>query len=60
MANKIAAGVFIGLWYFAEAINAAMRFLYDYGPAIMVVCLLIGAGAGVYLAATSKSQKKFF
>lgn len=60
MADKIAFYFFMGLWYLFEAINAAVRFVYFYGPAILVFCLLIGAGIAVYLVATSKSQKKFF
>ncbi|PDT72935.1 hypothetical protein [Bradyrhizobium sp. C9] len=60
MADKIAFYFFMGLWYFVAAIDAALRFVYFYGPAILVFCILIGAGVGVYLAATSKSQKKFF
>ncbi|HEX7922356.1 MAG TPA: hypothetical protein VF583_15465 [Bradyrhizobium sp.] len=60
MADKILAYFFIGLWYVFEAINAAVRFIYLYGPGILIFCLLIVAGIGVYLAAISKSQRKFF
>ncbi|MBR0874477.1 hypothetical protein JQ633_29260 [Bradyrhizobium tropiciagri] len=58
--DKVVFYFVMGLFYFVEAIHAVGRFLSFYGPAILIFWLVAGAGVGLYLAATSKSQKKFF